>query len=225
MPVSRRLRIFCEAVWAGDYCAGDFDATDKMCDTHTKNLSRDIVRGDPSGLSLTEYRLWVGFIDCPVPFWGVRQIRDINAISNSKEMQPWDVGGDYSRPICRRIVEGYGVPRELFGTSKRRASVVLHRYLDFLTPASATGFTDWLKSQRGQWLRRGRLPPIASIALDRKLHVLTESSTDWSQSKPGLWRIAHRRSGRPTGLRRFIFPWAMDRCKERYLRPWKRLQP
>ena len=100
---------------------------DRLWATDAKDLSQHIVRVDDSGVALTEYRLWVGFIHCPLPFWGARQIRDIQAISNSPEMSPWNVGPpSYRRPICRRIVEEAGVPRELFGVRKLGVSELIY---------------------------------------------------------------------------------------------------
>jgi len=71
----------------------------------SRRLNAEIVRKDQSGLSLSEYRLWIGFIHCPVPFLGIRQLADINAISRSPDMARWDWPRGHSRPICRRIVE------------------------------------------------------------------------------------------------------------------------
>lgn len=113
---------------------------DKIWAKETSKLDPSIVRGDRSGLSLTEYRLWTGFIHLAVPFMGVRQIEDINRISNSTEMKPWDVPGDYSRPVCRRIAEGAGVQRNLFGISKKAASVLLGSREDILSPQSANHY-------------------------------------------------------------------------------------
>src|SRR5205085_8235538 len=62
-------------------------------------------RSDQSGLSLCEYRLWTGFLHCPVTFLGGRQTMDLRRISTAPEMAPWDVPGGYSRPLCRRILE------------------------------------------------------------------------------------------------------------------------
>ena len=100
---------------------------DKVWSPHTTALGENLVRTDLSGLS--EYRLWTGFIHCPVPFMTARQIRDIHAVSRSAEMQPWSVRGDYNRPICRRIVEGCGVPRGAFGVKKRAAAVLMSKRL------------------------------------------------------------------------------------------------
>jgi hypothetical protein len=190
---------------------------DKMWDTHTKAVGRNLVRGDPSGLALTEYRLWARFIHCPVPFWGVRQIADVKRISNSDELRPWDIREEYSRPICRRIVEENGVPRELFGVSKKNASVMLHNREQFLTPSSMQDFLHWLKDHRGDWLNRRRIPPVASATLDRAIHSLAESFGEWAKDKRGLWRLVRPLESKPTYLRRFVFPWAIERAKQRYL--------
>ena len=79
----------------------------------------DIRRNDVSGLGIAEVRLWAGFVHVPVPTIYARNITDIVAISNSPEMQPWSVLGDYDRPIPRRIAETAGVPRGLFGIAKK----------------------------------------------------------------------------------------------------------
>jgi len=79
-----------------------------------------IERGDPSGASLGEFRLRVGFQNLPIPFVGCTRHESIRRISNSPEMRPWSVGDiQYDRPIPRRIVEVAGVPRQLFGQKKK----------------------------------------------------------------------------------------------------------
>ena len=120
---------------------------DKMWDRDTTALGPDIVRTDASGTDLTEYRLWAGFVNCPVPYFGVRQIRDIHAISTSPDMAPWDVDGGYSRPICRRIVEERGVPRHMFGTTKKATAQFILRSDDFLTPDMQLDYEEWLQSR------------------------------------------------------------------------------
>src|SRR5258708_10810292 len=59
-------------------------------------------------------------------------------------MAPWDVGGSYTRPICRRILEEAGVPRELFGMDKKAASVLFFDRNSFLSEASRRDYEDWL---------------------------------------------------------------------------------
>ncbi|MBA4156931.1 MAG: hypothetical protein H0X65_05585 [Gemmatimonadetes bacterium] len=94
---------------------------DKVWDvaTHGRYLSDQIVRGDTSGLNLSEIRLKSGFIHVAVPFVFARHIQDIVAISNAPEMEPWRMHNKYDRPIPRRIVEEVGVPRQTFGMRKK----------------------------------------------------------------------------------------------------------
>ncbi|GEM18800.1 hypothetical protein NONS58_01610 [Nitrosococcus oceani] len=189
---------------------------DKMWGKRTKHLGPNVVRGDPSGLGLTEFRLWAGFIHCPVPFWAVRSINAVSRISNDPEMSQWDISDEYSRPICRRIVENKGVPREAFGMKKRMASVIIHNYDEFLTPHSLQDFLIWLKEHRSAWWKRGKAPPLASAGLDRRFHRAANRYAEWAKRQPAIWRTAGWFEGKPTYLRRFIFPWAITRAKDRY---------
>ena len=80
----------------------------------------DMPALSPEGSGLTEFRLRTGWVHVPVPAIGAVRHADIYRISRSPEMRPWSVGGDYDRPIARRIAETRGVPREAFGQSKKR---------------------------------------------------------------------------------------------------------
>ncbi|CAN5847649.1 hypothetical protein BH23GEM7_BH23GEM7_08000 [soil metagenome] len=94
---------------------------DKVWDaaTHGRYLSDQIKRGDTSGLNLSEIRLKSGFIHVAVPFLFARNVREIVAISNAPEMEPWRMHNKYDRPIPRRIAEEVGVPRQAFGIRKK----------------------------------------------------------------------------------------------------------
>lgn len=186
-----------------------------------KTVNEYIVRGDQSGLSLTEYRLQAGFIHCPIPFWGVRQIRDLRALSTSPEMEPWDIPGNYSRTICRRIVEEAGVPRKLFGQSKAASAVL---FKEILTPASMHDYLRWLKRRRWDWLKHGRLPPMASDKFEHKFQrvmkqpLMRKARALLSQT-PFLWRLMADKYpdlDTPTRLRRHLFPWALEIEKAKY---------
>lgn len=95
---------------------------DKIWDRKRIPGVEKMIRGDTSGTALAEARLFEGVFHCPVPFWGIRKGEQIQAISRSEEMAPWSVGGEYDRPICRRLVEEAGVPRSAFGQHKRATS-------------------------------------------------------------------------------------------------------
>lgn len=200
---------------------------DKIWGKETYDLSPNIVRGDRSGLSLTEFRLWTGFIHFPLPFIGVRQIRDINTISKSSEMAPWDIPGDYSRPICRRIAEEAGIPRDLFGVSKKAASVLFNYSGDSLSPATREAFHSWLRKHADDWIAKGKTPPYGpSKMLERfwlpfktvmkGVQILEKISPQPIQTKVHRLKYKLENYRRTMNLLRYIFPWAIERTKSRY---------
>lgn len=62
----------------------------------------------------------------PLPMIGFDRWSNVHAISNSDEMKPWCVGGNYDRPIPRRVIEEKGVKRESFGKKKQGAGSSYH---------------------------------------------------------------------------------------------------
>jgi hypothetical protein len=200
---------------------------DKLWGKDEHSLDDTIVRGDQSGLSLTEYRLTIGMLHCPITFWGVRQIADIDRISKSAEMAPWDVPGDYSRPICRRIVESAGVPRESFGIEKKATWVLLLWSKRFLSAPSMEDYIEWLGSRRRDWLRRGRIPPSLSpkinemeLAMRNGLGRITGSTAPkWQVNAlraTGLARVCWRFHDGPSYFRRYAFAWALHHHRKQY---------
>ena len=204
---------------------------DKVWAKDAKNLSANIVRGDNTGLGLTEYRLWVGFLHCPIPFWGVRQIRSINAISCSPEMAPWDIGNSYSRPICRQIVEEASVPRHSFGIKKKGMAVPLGRTKCFLTAQSTADYYRWLKGQRWEWIKAARIPPLpwleAGIDLGRPLRETLRTWVPRSHLRRGstvqtggLRGREYELYGFHTRLYDYTFAWAVENAKRQYPKPF-----
>ena len=203
----------------------------KMWNKKAFDLTENIVREDQSGLSLTEYRLRADFIHCPVPFWGIRSVRDVNAISNAAEMMPWDEGSGYTKPICRRFLEEAGIPRSLFGVRKRAASVLLWKHPRFLTPQTNKDYLRWLKEHRDEWSRQGQKPPVISawadgIVSSTAFHVglVTANFLQRAAQMRGVWRLADmpylaqwaHYPHKPMYLRRHVFPWAIERAKIAY---------
>lgn len=194
----------------------------------TTALGADLVRGGMSGLSLCEYRLHIGFIHFPLAFLGVRQIRDINAISNSKALAQWDVPGDYSRPICRRILEDAGVPRDAFGQRKKMANIHFGQGETMLTEASKRDYHGWLTSgwRSGQFpvLRRSPAPGVLTMwlgdhwwLLDRTVHFAARAFPE-SVRKAASRRLSRMQRGlsRRINVPDFVFPWAVDRTRDAY---------
>jgi len=190
---------------------------DKVWGMRGRALGHDIVRNDQSGLSLSEYRLHVGFLHCPVPFMGARQIRDVHRISRLSELTPWDVGGAYSRPISRRLLEEAGVPRRLFGTHKKAASVLFFDRSTFLSPESRANYVEWLEKNCPAALAVPKPGPLrrGAVQIARLLDELAHAAGDG----PGLrGRIAGHLAawGRWEPLFQWLFPWAVERTVSRY---------
>jgi hypothetical protein len=187
---------------------------DKVWAKDTENLSEDVVRGDSSGLSLSEYRLWADFIHCPIPFWGVRQIAELNRLSNSPEMRPWDIPGDYSRPIPRRIVESAGGSRDAFGVTKRASAI---SFSESLSDTALRRYRTWLSENRLSWIIAGRLPPVQNAHYERVARDAFAAFEELLHRMPLLWRLSPENSlDRPSALRRYCFPWAIGEVAARY---------
>ena len=84
-----------------------------------------LARIDLCGSSLQEFRIQQEFLHIPVPIIGARHHSRIDAISRSSEMEPFRLHTGYDKPIARRLLEESGVPRELFGQTKKAGSVLL----------------------------------------------------------------------------------------------------
>jgi hypothetical protein len=185
-------------------------------------------RGDQSGLSLTEYRLWCGFIHCPVAGIGSTQTADLYAMLQSAEMAPWRTGEAYNKPFCRRVLEEAGVPRGMFGVTKKAASVLFFRSESFLTSASEADYLKWIASlaasrhksplsriQTG--LERGLRTGVSTSA-----RLVQATARTVSASLPVPWLSRAGRSQRLATLAQYdprfqhLFPWALERAKERY---------
>ena len=106
-----------------------------------------LKRGDSSGCSLGDFRLRTGFLHIPVPFIGALRHPAIHAISNAPEMRAFSVGGSYDRPICRRILEEAGVPRELVGRSKRAVTTPFTWSPRYLSPEVRAAFEGFLQEK------------------------------------------------------------------------------
>ncbi len=65
-----------------------------------------------------EFRLDRGYIDFHLPYTGGVYAPSLLKISRSSEMKEFRTGGDYDRPIPRRIVETAGILRTEFGQQK-----------------------------------------------------------------------------------------------------------
>jgi hypothetical protein len=80
--------------------------------------SHHFLDREPSGTGLVEWRLHRGVFLAAVPYFGASKWDCLLRINESEALDPWRVGGDYDRPIPRRIVEQRGIERKAFGRKK-----------------------------------------------------------------------------------------------------------
>ena len=127
-PQKTELVFHSMAAHIGQHCPAAVVFTgyhgDKMWDSRleAKYLGDQIIRGDISGLRLSEVRLKSGFIHVAVPFIFASSVASISKITESSDMEPWRLRNAYDRPIPRRIGESSGVDRQLFGLRKKMVS-------------------------------------------------------------------------------------------------------
>lgn len=189
---------------------------DKMWDSKLEDyyLNDQIMRGDISGLRLSEIRLKSGFINVAVPFIYARSVASISKITESPEMEPWRLRNSYDRPIPRRISESAGVGRQLFGFHKKMVST------SQAYPSNTQlrrGFFEFLE-------KNYRLKPALvhlSVALARASHVFLRAISYLplvKRSKPRqAWTRTHLKllERRPIfwkhlDLQNLLFLWSTD---------------
>jgi hypothetical protein len=151
---------------------------------------------------------------------GARQATEINRITKSPEMAPWDVPG-YSKPIPRRIAEEAGIPRNVFGMSKQAASVLFDSRIDSLSSATRNEYYAWLRQHsRGKPLYTGgRLlewfhrPYKFALRVLRFVVRMTPEPCSEKGQQLTRWLEDVERN---LNLFRHTFPWAVEKAKERY---------
>jgi hypothetical protein len=171
----------------------------------------NLERKDFSACSVTEFRLRLDMIDLPVSMFGMAQIASVTAISRSRAMRPWSVGGYYDKPIARRILEDAGFARGSFATSKRAATALIQVYGEALmAPASvasvrafaaAEGRTiDLSPRRRPTRLDRGLIKLFRAMRLEPLARPFAERQRKIVQHRPDTgsllfrWGVAHTRA-------------------------------
>jgi hypothetical protein len=115
-----------------------------------------IVRKDCSGSNMTEHRLRHGFVLLPVPFIGSTHHDHILRISKGAEMAAYRIGGDYDRPIPRRILEEQGISREAFGQVKKGYSICFNYSSMWWSPIALADLKDFERRVMARRPDRGR---------------------------------------------------------------------
>ncbi|HVK82349.1 MAG TPA: hypothetical protein VM915_17250 [Verrucomicrobiae bacterium] len=171
-------------------------------------------RRDNVGPSMQTMRIRTGWVNFPVPFIGWQRHADIIAISQSEELRPWSVGGDYDRPIARRLGEEAGIPRSLFGIEK--SAVTVSAGLNAADDVISGHFKTLLE----QHWRKVATPGLRlSAALISALSVLNRGAADkYKQSRKAAAPQAEKRT-RATPAMLLLAALKRSPLRRKYLRP------
>lgn len=192
---------------------------DSIWERNLPTTNRDLKWPLIAGHDLNDLRLSRDFILFPVAFLAAWKRPEINLISRSKEMKFWTLNSDYDRPICRRIAEEKGVPRDAFG-QKKLAAGVFSRIEGLDKTISESSLRDY---------RRWKAENISAKAAEGKLHQRVRHVLgNWNSSLVRkVYKYTATRFGRgcvvPTIFPRtppitdgsFAFVWAMARLSAR----------
>lgn len=204
------------------------------CNSTHQELSRDYVYKDPSGASFNEFRLRVGFIHVPVPLLTFTRHPEIHRISVSEAMAPWRVGGNYDRPIPRRLVETCGVPRNLYAQTKKAITQPIWLPIDFertMLPASYNDLLAFVARAEAQLSVSSRVKKRVAPMVRKWLHpvvAMAKDNINWYDGKQA--HLTGRRifpvldsSVRQTSFTNVYdtaaglkFHWAIDKIRPRY---------
>jgi hypothetical protein len=169
-------------------------------------------RLEQAGMSHSEFRLRVGYVHVPLPWFGAPQMLSAERISQSDEMRPWVLGMDNDRPIPRRILEEAGIPRGTFADAKRAPSAQIHtRGPDALAPATRASLArfaalegksiEFQPHSFARW-RRG------AMKVAKRLH--------WQGLRTWAERPRRRYQRHQPEIGNLILRWAVEQVKPRY---------
>jgi hypothetical protein len=195
-----------EEIWSSK-C---FILSDRMHNPQMRSLS---------GLNDLEFRLEIGFLKFNPSFIEIIQNRKIAEISESDDLKQWSIGGEYDRPIPRRIAEESGIPRHMFGFNKMASG---HASFSFEKNMSKKAFENYSsfvqKSHANQPRMRFLFWRFISIIENRiysnfylkrqKPHIVMPNRLRWVALNCRRRHIAWNQ--------RFIYQWAFAMLSNRY---------
>jgi len=169
------------------------------------------------GSRMIEFRLRVGFMNFNPLFAGGLHLTAMRRIAASEEMKPWRLGGNYDRPVARRILEEAGIPRGSFGTSKHLSANYRFKSVADLSPATRTAFESYRQSMPKPGLLHHSLH-LAAIKLRLGCRHLAQGiqSIWWTGGVAAQSMIPVPSRFRPYNDLDFAMHWGQSRIRERY---------
>ena len=140
-------------------------------------------------------------------------------------MRPFRVGGDYDRPIARRLLEEAGVSRELFGHSKNAVNVNLFFGERQMSEASRRDMQTFVARRAGPWRLAGEsVFGMVHYGVDVGLGRVDNAFSRAVARRPQLhwlarranWYMRHNWDLETRYYFSCVLIWALTRVGERY---------
>ena len=143
-----------------------------------------------------------------------------------------DIPGNYSRPICRRIVEEAVVNRNYFGIKNKAVSVLLGSNEDTISPFLRESITAWLHKHKSEWSSIRKVSPYKGVKsiqrfsiplrlVSKGIHVAIRIAP--TGVKPHLLRLSKKLKNlnADSYLLNYAFAWAIEKVQESYTAYYK----
>jgi hypothetical protein len=178
-------------------------------------------RLEQAGMSHAEFRLRVGYIHVPMPWFGATQMHSVERITQSDAMRPWVLGMDNDRPIPRRILEEAGIPRGTFADAKRAPSAAIHVIgPDALAPTTRSSLADFAAAE-GRTIDFQR----RSFARWRKGTMKVAKRVKWTGLRRWAERPRRKYQRHQPEIGNLLLRWAVEKVKPRYRAVADMLEP
>ena len=186
------------------------------CNERSESSARFI-----SGIGQLEHQLRVGYVIFSPSCVGMIHSRQLACIALSEEMQPWNIGGEYNRPLARRLAEDGGLPREAFGQHKIGGGFRHFFRKEDFTPGGYQRFQQFCLERKKQihplvdryWKFRVWLLYLVWKMVGYKGPRPPRSLTSW-KCKFLVWNNCHPMKLKWDML--FVFMWSMVSLQKRY---------
>ena len=186
------------------------------------NVNTDLDFSNGNTLSQSNLIPYEHFYRCNtivinVPLIGASAWPDIAKISNSLEMNKWSIRERYDRPICRRILETVGVPRDNFGKIKNGAGISYHFNSIYslkrkMSLHSYKSFRNWLSKSKCK-----KIVKLIQYVKFYKNELPIYVNYIFMKCKLSLRIKPYSKSGFVSSpIQQMLFRWSIHEMKKRY---------
>lgn len=172
-----------------------------------------------SGMGQLEYRLRVGYQTFIASYIGAIHSKDIQAISNSDEMQRWRIDGHYDKPIPRRILEEAGVPGDRLAVKKHAGGHAAYTRADNFSPKGLIEYEQFVRKNLASVPKRKVAFWYLTTKIQRMLWRLPGKMVPASMHQNRTAAFLYPKALRIPWKFMFLFQWSFESLKGRYQLP------